>query len=79
MGKFRTVTYEVHNPKIKNENGVRFAFLADFHGSEFGKNNSILIEKIRKWSPYSGKRNMYISKRGRQIQNIWAGTALGIL
>ena len=38
MEKFRTVTYEVHNPKIKNENGVRFAFLADFHGSEFGKN-----------------------------------------
>lgn len=51
MEKFRTVTYEVHNPKIKNENGVRFAFLADFHGSEFGKNNSILIEKIRKWKP----------------------------
>ena len=36
MGEFRTVTYEVHNPKIKQNQSVRFAVLADVHGSEFG-------------------------------------------
>jgi len=35
MEEFRTVTYEVHNPKIKKS--VRFAVLADLHGSIFGE------------------------------------------
>ena len=38
MEKFRTATYEVHNPKIKKS--VRFAVLADLHGSIFGEENS---------------------------------------
>lgn len=49
MEKFRTVTYEVHNPKIKNS--VRFAVLADLHGSVFGEENSTLLEKIREYAP----------------------------
>lgn len=49
MEKFRTVAYEVHNPKIKNN--VRFALLADLHGSIFGENNALLLEKIREYAP----------------------------
>lgn len=49
MEKFRTVTYEVHNPKIKND--VRFAVLADLHGSVFGEENSDLLGKIREYAP----------------------------
>mgnify|MGYP005966894935 CR=1 FL=1 len=45
MEKFRTVTYEVHNPKIKKS--VRFAVLADLHGSIFGEENSALLKKIQ--------------------------------
>ena len=41
MEKFRTATYEVHNPKIKKS--VRFAVLADLHGSIFGEENLSLI------------------------------------
>lgn len=47
MGEFRTVTYEVHNPKIKQNQSVRFAVLADVHGSEFGTDNCDLQAKIR--------------------------------
>ena len=49
MEKFRTVTYEVHNPKIKK--GVRFAVLADLHGSIFGEENSTLLKKIQEYAP----------------------------
>ena len=35
MGKFQTVTYEIHNRKIKNKEGVRFAFLADLLNGRF--------------------------------------------
>ena len=45
MEKFRTATYEVHNPKIKKS--VRFAVLADLHGSIFGEENSALLKKIQ--------------------------------
>ena len=49
MEKFRTVTYEVHNPKIKKS--VRFAVLADLHGSIFGEENSALLKKIQENAP----------------------------
>ena len=49
MEKFRTVTYEVHNPKIKKS--VRFAVLADLHGSIFGEENSALLKKIQENVP----------------------------
>ena len=49
MEKFRTVTYEVHNPKIKK--GVRFAVLADLHGTIFGEENSALLKKIQEHAP----------------------------
>ena len=49
METFRTVTYEVHNPKIRNN--VRFAVLADLHGNCFGENNGVLLEKIREYAP----------------------------
>ena len=49
MENFRTVTYEVHNPKIKKR--VRFAVLADLHGNEFGENNALLLEQIREYAP----------------------------
>ena len=51
MGEFRTVTYEVHNPKIKQNQSVRFAVLADVHGSEFGTDNCDLQAKIRENLP----------------------------
>ena len=51
MEKFRTVTYEIHNPKIKKGSTVRFALLADVHGSVFGEKNQILVERIEKWNP----------------------------
>ena len=51
MGEFRIVTYEVHNPKIKESQGIRFAFLADVHGSEFGTDNHNLEAKIRENVP----------------------------
>lgn len=51
MEKFRTVTYEIHNPKIKKGSTVRFALLADVHGSVFGEKNRILVERIEKWNP----------------------------
>lgn len=51
MGKFRTVTYEIHNRKIKNRKGVRFALLADLHGSIFGENNAALREEIDRYAP----------------------------
>ena len=49
MEKFRTATYEVHNPKIKKS--VRFAVLADLHGSIFGEENSALLKKIQENAP----------------------------
>ena len=49
MEEFRTVTYEVHNPKIKKS--VRFAVLADLHGSIFGEENSALLKKIQENAP----------------------------
>ena len=49
MEKFRTVTYEVHNPKIKKS--VRFAVLADLHGSIFCEENSALLKKIQENDP----------------------------
>ena len=49
MEKFRTATYEVHNPKIKKS--VRFAVLADLHGSIFGEENSALLKKIQEYAP----------------------------
>ena len=44
MEKFRTATYEVHNPKIKKS--VRFAVLADLHGSIFGEENNLSLIHI---------------------------------
>ena len=49
MEKFRTATYEVHNPKIKKS--VRFAVLADLHGSIFGEENNTLLKKIQEYAP----------------------------
>lgn len=49
MEKFQTVTYEIHNPKIKNR--VSFAVLADLHGNEFGKENQQILEEIEKYAP----------------------------
>ena len=49
METFRTATYEVHNPKIKNN--VRFAVLADLHGNTFGEENSVLLGQIREYAP----------------------------
>lgn len=51
MGEFRTVTYEVHNPKIKKASVVRLACLADVHGSVFGRDNCILKEKLQENKP----------------------------
>ena len=51
MGKFQTVTYEIHNRKIKNKEGVRFAFLADLHGSCFGEDNADLLGEIDRYAP----------------------------
>ena len=48
MENFRTVTYEVHNPKIKKR---AFAVLADLHGSIFGEENSALLKKIQENAP----------------------------
>ena len=51
MEKFQTVTYEIHNRKIKNKEGVRFAFLADLHGSCFGEDNADLLGEIDRYAP----------------------------
>ena len=52
MEKFRTVTYEIHNPKIKNKEARSvLPLLADVHGSVFGEKNRILVERIEQWNP----------------------------
>ena len=51
MEKFRTIRYEIHNPKIKTKEGIRFACLADLHGSLFGEKNSLLLAKIQEYRP----------------------------
>lgn len=51
MENFRTIRYEIHNPKIRTKEGIRFACLADLHGSLFGERNSRLLDKIQEYRP----------------------------
>lgn len=51
MKEFRTRTYEIFSPKIREKEGVRFALLADLHGLEFGPDNCRLEAAIRMSNP----------------------------
>ena len=50
MKTFRTKKYEIVSSKIK-EGEIKFAFLTDLHGLEFGENNSDLLRAVREFSP----------------------------
>lgn len=50
MKTFRTKKYEIVSSKIK-EGEIKFAFLTDLHGLEFGANNSDLLRAVREFSP----------------------------
>lgn len=51
MEKFCSVTYQIHNSKVKSKDGLRFAFLTDLHGSVFGEKNKDLLAAIKAFSP----------------------------
>lgn len=50
MKTFRTKKYEIVSSKIK-EGEIKFAFLTDLHGLEFGENNRDLLRAVREFSP----------------------------
>lgn len=50
MKTFRIKKYEIVSSKIK-EGEIRFAFLSDLHGLEFGEDNSELLHAVRGFSP----------------------------
>ena len=45
MKTFRIKKYEIVSAKIK-EREIKFAFLTDLHGLEFGENNSDLLRAV---------------------------------
>lgn len=50
MKTFKTKKYEIFSSKIK-KGEIKFAFLSDLHGLEFGENNRELLRAVREFSP----------------------------
>lgn len=51
MNYFRIKYYEIYSEKIKDEKGVRFAFITDMHGLMFGENNQNVRAAVDAVSP----------------------------
>jgi Predicted phosphohydrolases len=51
MRKFKTIEYDIQSDKIAGKNPFHIVMLSDLHNCEYGKENILLLEQIKKINP----------------------------